>query len=255
MIDRFYNRPLAILPSYVTQLKTLLSYPEDDRGGYVNFGMIDGVAIIPVHGVLTQADSWSCGTSYGWIRSGFQAAIEDSSVRAIILDIDSPGGEVSGLFDLADMIYSSRGEKPIWSILNESAYSAAYAIASASDKIMVPRTGGVGSVGVVMMHTDFSKALDNLGIAVTFIKFGDRKVDGASEAPLSPEARDSFQSEVDEMGELFVETVARNRKLSVESIKNTQAACFLGKSGIISGLADGVMSPDAAFKSLLKELN
>ena len=125
-----------------------------------------------------------------------------------MLDIDSGGGEVSGCFDIVDAIYNARGEKPIWAVLSESAYSAAYAIASACDKIIVPRTGGTGSVGVICAHVDFSKALSKEGITVTMIHYGDRKADGSEYVPLSSEALKRFQADVDTMGR----TVLSNRR-------------------------------------------
>ena len=138
--------------------------------------------------------------------------------------------------------------------MNESAYSAAYALASACEQITVPRTGGTGSVGVICMHLDQSRAIDKAGFAVTIIKYGDRKADGNQFMPLSKEALERFQADVDEMGELFVATVARNRGLSVSVVRNTQATTFLGAAGVEIGFADAVMAPDEAFQSLLNEL-
>jgi signal peptide peptidase SppA len=225
------------------------------RTGYENYG---GIACIDVCGTLVQKlgslRPFSGMTGYDGIRQNFLTALADPDVQAIALSIDSPGGEVAGCFDLVDTIYASRGQKPVWAILNESAYSAAYAIASAADKIYVPRTGGVGSIGVVWMHVDWSKAITNAGLDVTFMIFGSRKIDGASEMPLSPEARERFQVDIDAMGELFVETVARNRGISASVIRDTQAACFMGQEGVALKLADAVMAPDAAFGALLQEV-
>lgn len=226
------------------------------RGGY---DIVNGVALIPVYGTLVQKlgtlRPMSGMTGYDGIRQNFLMALTDPDVKAIMLDIDSPGGEVSGCFDLVDAIYNARGEKPIWSILSESAYSAGYAIASAADRICVPRTGGVGSIGVICMHVDWSKALTDAGLKVTFITYGERKADGHSEIPLSPEALERFQSDMNEMGELFVATVARNRNISAQIIRDTQASTYLGDAGVKLGLADAVMPPDAAFRALLETLS
>jgi len=216
------------------------------------------VARIPVHGTLVQKlgslRPYSGMTGYDGIRQAILTAHSDPKVKAIVLDVDSPGGEVAGCFDLVDTIYSLRGEKPIWSILTESAYSAGYAIASAADRIIVPRTGGVGSIGVITMHVDWSKALSEAGVAVTFITYGDRKADFHPEIPLSPEALAAAQADIDTMGELFVSTVARNRNVAADAVRDTQAACFMGAAGVSRGLADAVMAPDAAFMALLDEL-
>lgn len=228
---------------------------ESPRKGY---DVANGIAIIPVQGTLVQKlgtlRPYSGMTGYDGLRANLSMALNDDSVQAIAMDIDSPGGEVSGLFDLVDEIYGARGEKPIWGILSESAYSAGYAIASACDKIYVPRTGGTGSVGVICMHVDFSKALTQAGIAVTMIHYGARKADGHGEIPLSKEALDRFQADIDIMGDLFVETVARNRGIAVAKVRGTQATTFMGAAGVQIGFADAVMAPDKAFQSLLSQL-
>lgn len=228
--------------------------PEPDRG----YEVAAGVAVLPVYGTLVQKlgtmRPWSGMTGYDGIRANLSLALEDEAVQAIVLDVDSPGGEVAGCFDLVDAIYSARGTKPIWAILSESAYSAAYAIASAADRVVVPRTGGTGSVGVICMHVDFSKALEAGGITVTLIQYGDRKSDGQPVIPLSEAALQKFQGDIDAMGELFVKTVARNRGLKVAQVRATQANTFLGAAGVEIGFADAVMAPDAAFRALLETL-
>ena len=284
LAQRLFNVPLAIHPrkaevvmaalserlgiSRVVRIDgnsvTPMAYADDDgfaspgrnpRGGY---DVVEGVAIIQVQGTLVQKlgslRPFSGMTGYDGIRQNFVTAIADPNVRAIMLDIDSPGGEVAGCFDLVDTIYQARGVKPIWSILDEAAYSAGYAIASAADQVVVPRTGGTGSVGVIAMHVDLSKALSDSGITVTVISFGDRKADGAAEIPLSDEALARFQADINTMGELFVSTAARNRSLKPEQVRATQAATFLGQLGVDEGLADAVMPPDAAFLALLETL-
>jgi len=234
---------------------------DDDESMQVQetpYDLDQGVAIIDVSGTLVQKSSNLRPSSgmlgYNAIRHNFLAALSDEQVKAIVLSIDSPGGEVAGCFDLADLIYASRSIKPTLAILNESAFSAAYALASACEQITVPRTGGTGSVGVICMHVDQSKAIDKAGLTVTIIKYGDRKADGNQFNPLSKEALDRYQAEVDEMGELFVQTVARNRNLSADVVRETQATTFLGAAGVEIGFADAVMAPDEAFQSLLKEL-
>ncbi|MPW16914.1 S49 family peptidase [Paraburkholderia sp. CNPSo 3157] len=234
---------------------------DDDESMQVQetpYDLDQGVAIIDVSGTLVQKSSNLRPSSgmlgYNAIRHNFLAALSDEQVKAIVLSIDSPGGEVAGCFDLADLIYESRSIKPTLAILNESAFSAAYALASACEQITVPRTGGTGSVGVICMHVDQSKAIDKAGLTVTIIKYGDRKADGNQFNPLSKEALDRYQAEVDEMGELFVQTVARNRNLSADVVRKTQATTFLGAAGVEIGFADAVMAPDEAFQSLLTEL-
>ena len=224
----------------------------------VGYDLAQGVAVIHIAGTLVQKNGtlrpYSGMTGYDGIRANLSLALNDPHVRAVVLDIDSPGGEVAGCFDLVDDIFQARGTKPIWAILSESAYSAAYAIASAADRITVPRTGGVGSVGVICAHVDFSKALGQAGVNVTLITYGDHKADGSEYKPLSTEALARFQADVDAMGDLFVATVARNRNLSSAKVRDTQAATYMGANGVNVGLADAVMAPSEAFRSLLNEL-
>jgi ClpP class serine protease len=219
-----------------------------------------GVAMLRVSGTLVHRlgslRPYSGMTGYNGLRQAYMTAISDDAVKAVMLDVDSGGGEVSGLFDLVDAMYDARGEKPVWAVLDDMAYSAAYAIASVADRIIVPRTGGTGSIGVIAMHVDLSKALGANGAKVTFItsEGADRKTDGHSEIPLSEEAYKAFKTEVDEAGRLFDETVARNRGLTSKAVNDLKAATFMGASGVRAGLADAVMAPDAAFRALLAEL-
>jgi capsid assembly protease len=216
------------------------------------------VAVIPVVGTLVQKlgslRPYSGMTGYNSIRQAFTTALTDDTVEAIVLDVDSPGGEVAGVFDLVDAIYEARGTKPIHAILSETAYSAAYAIASAADVITVPRTGGTGSIGVICMHVDYSKALTDAGLKVTLITYGERKSDGHSEIPLSDAALERFQADVNNLGELFVETVARNRGIAASAVRDMQATTYLGGAGVTQRLADAVAAPDEAFRALVNDL-
>lgn len=235
-------------------------WDDGDSDAYAEtpYDLRQGVALIDVSGTLVQKSSNLRPSSgmlgYNAIRHNFLQALDDDEVKAIALSIDSPGGEVAGCFDLVDMIYNARSIKPTLAILSECAFSAAYALASACEQITVPRTGGTGSVGVICMHIDQSKAMSQAGFAVTIIKYGDRKADGNQFSPLTKQALERFQADVDEMGELFVKTVARNRNLPVDVVRKTQAITFLGAAGVDIGFADAVMAPDEAFASLLDEL-
>jgi signal peptide peptidase SppA len=230
------------------------SASDRDRG----YDEVAGVAVIQVYGTLVQKQRslrpYSGMTGYNGIRQNFLDAVTDPAIKAIVLDINSPGGEVHGCFDLVDEIYNARGEKPVHAILTECAYSAAYAIASAADKITVPRTGGTGSIGIIGMHVDWSEALAKAGLKVTIMAYGARKADGHPEIPLSSEALAAFMADIDLMGEMFVETVARNRKIAASKVRDTQAATYMGALGVTQGLADAVMPPDAAFRELLSTL-
>lgn len=258
-IDKhFLNIPLAIAPNrteflekHGSQFQSAIERMNDKP---VGFQIISGIAVIPVNGLLIQRlgsmSPFFGMTGYDGIKANMLLVLADPMVKAIMLNIDSPGGEVAGCFDLCDFIYEARGIKPIWASCDESAYSAAYAIASACDFITVPRTGGVGSIGVICLHVDVSRALDKQGITVSIIQFGARKADGNETLPLSDAARERQQNAVDTMGMMFCETVARNRDLSVAAVVATEATTFLGQAGVLAGFADEVASHEEAFELL-----
>lgn len=234
------------------------AFDDDRHGAGAGYETAGGVARIAIEGTLVHklgALHPVCGmTGYDGIRQNFLTALEDDKVQAILLDVDSPGGEVAGCFDLSDTIYAARGRKPIWAILTESAYSAAYAIASAADRIYLPRTGGAGSIGVIALHVDMSKALTSSGLTVSVVKYGAHKDDCADFAPLSDPARAHVQAEVDAMGAMFDALVARNRNLKSATVKSYQATTFMGAASVEAGLTDAVMAPDAALSQLFASI-
>ena len=226
-----------------------------------DYAVVDGVAVVPVKGILFHRLGWLASYGdflgvggYDVIGAQIAAAAADREVRAIVLDVDSPGGDVSGCFDLVDTIYALRNTKPIQAILGETAFSAAYAIASAAHSITVPRTGGTGSVGVIYMHLSFAGMLDKAGIVPTMITDGDLKGDMNEFVALSDDARARAQAEISAVGALFRATVARNRAMPVDQVRDTQAGTFLGEAGVKIGFADAVMAPDDAFVALLTQL-
>ncbi len=166
--------------------------------------------------------------------------LEDKSIETILLDIDSPGGEVNGVFDLADFIYSARGKKRIIAIANDDAYSAAYAIASSAEKIFLTRTSGIGSIGVIASHIDQSRFDEKQGIKYTTIFAGSRKNDLNPHESMTSESLGSLQKEVDRLYEMFLQLIARNRGLSIEKIRSTEAGLYFGEKAVEIGLADGV---------------
>lgn len=223
------------------------------RNGSQPFTMIDGIAVIEIAGTLVHRGAWigqSSGlTSYEGIAAQLQAALADPGVRGIALDIDSFGGEVAGAFDLADRIRAARVQKPVHAFVAEHALSAGYVLASQADRIILPRTGAVGSIGVVALHTDMSGALDQKGIAVTLIHAGAHKIDANPYQPLPEAVRDQMQRELEVVRLLFAETVAAGRgdRLTHAAALATEAAVFRGTEAIAVGLADDLADPVTAF--------
>jgi len=280
LAQRIFNTPLALAPHKAAVVVSALQdrlgvappqlrrpgaffddFDAPARPARTGYDLVDGVATIAIDGVLVQRSGYvrpiSGMTGYDGLRVNLLGALEDPKVRAIVLDIDSPGGEVGGLFDLVDLIYAARGTKPMQAILGEHAYSAAYALASATDRITVPRTGGVGSIGVLAMLTDISRAVKGAGVQVHFVHHGALKAREMRESyqGVSADLVARLQGDVDAMGELFIETVARNRGLSAARVRGQEADYFLGARGVQEGLADAVMAPDDAFLALLADLD
>jgi signal peptide peptidase SppA len=217
--------------------------------------MVDGIAVIEIAGTLVHRGAWigqSSGlTSYEGIAAQLQAALADPAVLGIALDIDSFGGEVAGAFDLADRIRAARAKKPVQAFVAEHALSAGYVLASQADRIILPRTGAVGSIGVVALHTDMSGALDQKGIAVTLIHAGIHKIDANPYQPLPDAVHDQMQRELEVVRFLFAETVAagRGNRLSHATALATEAAVFRGADAVAAGLADELADPVTAFRA------
>lgn len=225
------------------------SDPDDDDTEYTN-----GIANISVYGPLVprtgNLDMCSRMTAYESISAQFLSALNDPECKAIIMDIDSPGGSVTGCFELANLIYQSRGIKPIQAIVNFNAYSAAYMIASACDSISLSETGGVGSIGVIMQHTDYSKMLDEEGIKITTLYRGDNKANGNPAEPLSDAALAEFNKSLDSYYQMFVGFVSKAKNIPVEAVIATQAGCFYGAEAISAGLADTLQTAQQAIQSV-----
>ena len=229
--------------------------------GDAPYPVVDGIAVIEIAGVLIHRGGWigqsSGQTSYEGIAAQIEAAANDPAVRAIALEIDSFGGEVAGVFDLADHIRAIRGSKPVWAFVAEHAFSAGYALASQADRILLPRTGAVGSIGVVVMHADLSSQLNQDGVRVTLIHSGQHKVDGNPYQPLPEKVRDDIQREIDVLRFLFAETVAAGRVglLNQNAALATEAATFRGTDAVAAGLADEVTDLSLGFAGFRQMLS
>jgi len=212
------------------------------------------VAVIPIHGTLVRRTSGleaaSGLASYTDIAAQIDAALASPDVAAILLDVDSPGGESGGVFDLADRIRATAQVKPVWAVANDIAFSAAYALASAASRVFVARTGGVGSIGVIAMHVDQSVKDAKDGLHYTAVFAGERKNDLNPHEPISDAAHAVLKAEVDRIYGLFVETVARHRRLDADAVRATEAGLFFGDAAVASGLADAVGGFDDALAQL-----
>ena len=209
-----------------------------------------GIAVIPIHGTLVKRvlgmEAASGLTSYGGIAQEIDAALADPQVQGILLDIDSPGGEASGSFELARQIRHAATQKPVWAVANDAAYSAAYALAASAQRLIVTETGGVGSIGVIALHIDQSAKDAQEGYRYTAVTAGAHKNDFSPHHPLSDEAKAELQAEVDRLYGLFVEHVTAMRSLNADAVRATEAGLYFGANAITAGLADAVSSFETA---------
>ena len=220
------------------------------------FDIIDGVAVLPIEGVIAKRANLfsqiSGGVSTELVARDLRAALDDPSVHSIILSIDSPGGTVDGTETLANLVAAS--SKPIVTLASGTMASAAYWIGSAANAAYITdSTTIVGSIGVVATHTDISKAQAAAGVKTTEIFAGQYKRIASNYAPLSKEGRQTMQDQVDYTYSLFVSAVAANRGVSTDVVLKNMAdgRIFIGQQAIDAGLVDGV----STLESLVAQLN
>lgn len=217
----------------------------------------DGILQIPIFGTLYnrlpfQIGSWATG--YEYIEQALLRGLGDSNVRGIALVTDSPGGMVAGCFELADKIYEARSVKPIRAFAADHAYSAAFALASSASSITVTRSGGVGSVGVLSVHVEYSKMFDEAGIKVSLIHAGAHKVDGNPFEKLPESVRARIQARVDKSYAVFVSTVARNRDMGEDDVRATEALTYDAQEAVDVGFADTVGAIDEEAAKFAEEM-
>jgi len=253
------NRPMMMAPAALDSLLAAAAQiPErgatlidDEYKEWITGGspediseVVDGVGILTIRGPLFQRFGleswWYGGLSYDVIGAAFDMLLANPKVQRIVLDIDSPGGSVSGCSELAAKIYAARGTKPLDAVANDMACSAAYELACACDRVHVSQTSTVGSIGVIATHVDVSRWNDRLGITYTSVTAGAKKADYSPNAPLGEGARSELQAEVDRLGDAFVALVAQYRGIDAEAVRGLQAGCLYGPAAITAGLADAI---------------
>lgn len=271
LLTRLGGRPLAIAPRALDGLlaadlsidvRSAIMPVIRDADPARGFTVTDsGIAVVPVLGPLVSRGDWLSAlfgaSDYGAIGGAVAAAFAEPSARAVLLELDSPGGEVGGLFDLVDRLTALREEagKPLWAVAHEGALSAGFAIASVADRLFVTRTAEVGSVGVVAIHVDESAADAMAGHKWTLIHAGQKKVDGNPHEPLSPGAFADIQADVDALHDELVALISRNRNMSPDAVRATQAAIYRGQRGIDIGFADRLGNVDQALADLAATLD
>ncbi len=214
----------------------------------------EGIAIIPIEGTLVHKaygmDAASGMRSYVDIQNEVEDAATDPAVKGILLDVDSLGGEVAGVFELADTIYAVRSAKPVFAVANANAFSGAYLLASGAQRVYTGQSSGMGSIGVIVTHLDTSANDEQRGYKYTIIHAGARKADFNPHTPLSEEARASIEAELNRTYGMLVKAVARNRGMSESAIRDTEAGRYFGDEAIPIGFADRMGTKASALSDL-----
>jgi signal peptide peptidase SppA len=231
---------------------------DGDRPQTRFYSLQDGVAIIPVAGTLVQkqagVDPWSGMCGYNQISRKIREARADSAVRGILLEIDSPGGEVAGCFALVDEIREGRGAfggKPIWGYANEMACSAAYAIASACDEVHMAQTAVVGSIGVWTMLAEMTRAFDKDGVNVTLRRAGERKARGGPYEAWDDATLEKIDAWLAQSWTIFVNAVVAGRpKLTANDVYALEGDWYAGEDAFETGLIDGIGPLPAVIEEL-----
>lgn len=267
------NAPWAIQPEILSEIQTI--YAAHTRNEQIDIAAVEarigkplaneqqgytvqnGVAIIPIHGVIGKRMNMfsqiSGGASTQLIERDVKNALADSKVNSILLHIDSPGGTVDGTQNLASVVREARTQKPVMTFADGTIVSAAYWIGSAADEIVsASDTTKIGSIGVVATHTDYSKAEESQGIKTTEITAGKYKRIASNTAPLSKEGAAYLQDQVDQLYTIFVDEVAQNRQTDSATVIERMAdgRVFLSKEAMRRGMIDHIASLETTINNM-----
>lgn len=280
IIKAITRRPWALHPDYLALMLDIVQFRAD--GGVLAEEEIQAridaasngprkgsarsatVAVLPIYGVISPRQNLfsatSGGTSVESIRADLREALADPGVDGIVLDVDSPGGSVDLIDELAAEIRAARGQKPIVAVANTMMASAAYYLGSAADEIAVTPSGSVGSIGVVAIHEDMSKADEMEGIKPTFIYAGEFKTEGNPHEPLSQTALATIQADVDAFYGMFVSAVAKGRsyngrKVSVDQVRSDfgKGRMLLAKDALAAGMVDRIATLEETVQRVGRE--
>ncbi|CAK1277702.1 peptidase S49 [Burkholderia pseudomallei] len=249
-------------PEVMAQVRADAAQVEARRGEATARAGSGAIAVLPFYGISAQRTSPMedvSGTGMMSIQrytQAFRAALADDSVGGILMDVDSPGGSVYGVMELANEIYQARSQKPVFAVANSLAASAAYWIASSASEFYVTPGGEVGSIGVFAAHQNLAKALEKEGIETTLISAGKYKTEGNPFGPLSDEARAARQTRVDAYYGAFTRGVAKNRGVDVATVREGmgQGRVLSASAAKSENMVDGVATFDDVVRKLAKAI-
>lgn len=226
---------------------------EDERKPFV---YQDGVAVIPIHGTLLNRfnGSWGFVTGFQYVRRMLNLALDDDDVELIVFDVDSPGGEAAGCFELAREIMASRRVKPSLSMVDSLAASGGIALAAPATAVYAIPSARIGSIGVYRMHVSYEDSLKQDGIKVTFAVAGDHKIDGNPYKDLPQSVLDEWRESAGKTWDDFISLIAEARDLSEDEVRATQARVYRADEALAKGLISAVKTPTEAVAAFLAEL-
>lgn len=266
--DVVINQPWALLPERAAELLAVAERENNPsievleayaakHGAGERVRIRDGVAILDVQGPLFKKANLfvriSGATSYEILRKDFQVAVDDPSIHAIVLKVDSPGGEANGCDELAAAIYAARGKKPITAYVSGMAASGGYWIASAADRVVVSEAAILGSIGVVLGIEDKSVADERRGVKK--VEFVSSQSPGKRPDPNTDAGRARIQSMVDDLAEVFITAVAKHRGVTSEEVveKFGGGGMKVGAKAVASGMADEVGQIETLLQSMARD--
>lgn len=204
------------------------------------------IGIINISGPMLYSEEWWHEyfgvTSHGAVGRALDELLSDSSVKTIILRVQSPGGTSFGCEELSQKIFDARSKKRVIAFADPYAFSAAYWVGSAASEFYCMPSGMVGSIGSYSMHVDLSEYYSKQGVKITHIKAGEKKIDANEYEPLSARAKKDIQIVVDRFYDSFVSDVAKNRSVSIEQVKENfgQGGVVLAEDALNKGMIDGI---------------
>lgn len=281
LLAAFYTTPWALDPATYTTIEAVLTrWSAGDRldANQIHAAIGNGpeaaaarrdqaaqlgggaVAVIPVYGVLTHravdAEASSTPlTSTERLGAQIKAAVANPDVSAVVLDVNSPGGSVYGVQEVGDIIYNLRSVKPITAVATPMAASGGYWIASQASEVVVTPSGMVGSIGVIMKHTNRAEALKQKGQEDTYITSGKFKGEGNDSAPLSDETKAYMQSMSDSYYTAFVQAVARGRSQPEAVVRGEpfgEGRMRTAAAAVATGMADRIGTLESVVAELLQ---